>query len=82
MELIQLRGDGTGLRKPSDRIYNYDTYNDIGDPDKGIEYIRPVLGGSNLPHPRRCQTGRPPTKTGESLVRHLVLNCINVVLNY
>jgi lipoxygenase len=67
MELIQLRGDGTGLRKPSDRIYDYDTYNDIGNPDKGIEYIRPILGGNKHQHPRRCRTGGPPTKTGDTL---------------
>lgn len=65
MELRQLRGDGTGLRLPSDRIYDYDTYNDIGNPDAGIEYIRSTLGGNYThPHPRRCRTGRPPTNTG------------------
>ncbi|PRQ28947.1 putative linoleate 13S-lipoxygenase [Rosa chinensis] len=67
MELIQLRGDGTGLRKPSDRIYDYDTYSNIGNPNKGIEYIRPILGGSNHPYPRHCRTGGPPTKTDEKL---------------
>ncbi|KAM5559547.1 linoleate 13S-lipoxygenase 3-1, chloroplastic-like [Rosa sericea] len=67
MELIQLRGDGTGLRLQSDRIYDYDSYNDIGNPDKGIEYMRPTLGGNVHPHPRRCRTGRPPTKTDENM---------------
>ncbi|KAL6198419.1 hypothetical protein ACLB2K_028208 [Fragaria x ananassa] len=67
MELIQLRGDGTGLRKPSDRIYDYDTYNDIGNPDLGTGYKRPILGGNKHPHPRRCRTGRPQTKTDENL---------------
>ncbi|KAJ9690476.1 hypothetical protein PVL29_012896 [Vitis rotundifolia] len=61
-ELMELRGDGTGLRIPSDRIYDYDTYNDLGDSDKGVEYARPTLGGRQNPHPRRCWTGRPPTK--------------------
>lgn len=69
MELIQLRGTyGTGLRLQSDRIYDYDTYNDIGHPDEGIEYVRPTLGGNDNPHPRRCRTGRPPTKTGDRVL--------------
>nr|ASV46331.1 lipoxygenase [Lilium regale] len=60
-ELENLRGDGTGMRKAFERIYDYDTYNDIGDPDKGL--VRPILGGSKvLPYPRRCRTGRPKTK--------------------
>ncbi|TQD88368.1 hypothetical protein C1H46_026112 [Malus baccata] len=67
MELRQLRGDGRGLRTPSERIYDYDTYNDIGNPDKGIEFVRPTLGGNKNPHPRRCRTGRLPTKTDENM---------------
>lgn len=63
-ELKELRGDGTGERKLSDRIYDHATYNDLGNPDKGIEYSRPVLGGEKIPYPRRCRTGRPPTNTG------------------
>ncbi|CAL5411249.1 unnamed protein product [Camellia sinensis] len=62
-ELQELRGDGKGLRLPSDRIYDYDMYNDLGNPDKGTEYSRPTLGGPENPHPRRCRTGRPSTKT-------------------
>ncbi|CAL8146467.1 unnamed protein product [Prunus armeniaca] len=68
MELRQLRGDGTGLRLPSDRTYDYDTYNDIGNPDAGIEYKRSTTGGNYThPHPRRCRTGRPPTNTDDNM---------------
>ncbi|TKY61137.1 Linoleate 13S-lipoxygenase 3-1 [Spatholobus suberectus] len=63
-ELINLRGDGKGVRTLSDRIYDFDTYNDLGNPDDGVELTRPTIGGSqNHPYPRRCRTGRAPTVT-------------------
>ncbi|KAK8930768.1 putative lipoxygenase 6 [Platanthera zijinensis] len=62
-ELAEIRGDGSGVRKLSDRIYDYATYNDLGNPDLGRELSRPILGGEKKPYPRRCRTGRPPTDT-------------------
>ena len=64
-ELKSLRGNKTGERKEWDRIYDYDHYNDLGNPDKGREDVRPVLGGSRYPYPRRGTTGRPPCNAGK-----------------
>ncbi|OMO72309.1 Lipoxygenase [Corchorus capsularis] len=60
-ELEVLRGNGQGERKSFERIYDYDVYNDLGDPDTDLSKKRPILGGKNFPYPRRCRTGRPPS---------------------
>ncbi|KAK6259685.1 hypothetical protein SCA6_014159 [Theobroma cacao] len=63
-ELKKLRGRGLkDERHPWDRIYDYECYNDLGDPDNSPEYARPILGGSKeYPYPRRLRTDRPPTQ--------------------
>ncbi|XWS22731.1 hypothetical protein CRYUN_Cryun29cG0061500 [Craigia yunnanensis] len=61
--LLRVRGNGKGERNPHDTIYDYDVYNDLGNPDKDEDLARPVLGGEERPYPRRCRTGRPPSKT-------------------
>ncbi|OAY36461.2 hypothetical protein MANES_11G019100v8 [Manihot esculenta] len=65
-ELKDIRGDGKGERKLSDRIYDFDVYNDLGNPDRGVEFTRPKLGGKDIPYPRRCRTGRRPTNTDKN----------------
>ncbi|KAG8391000.1 hypothetical protein BUALT_Bualt01G0142500 [Buddleja alternifolia] len=67
-ELVRLRGDDDQrsgkVLEEWDRVYDYAYYNDLGDPDKGEDYARPVLGGSSqYPYPRRGKTSRPPTNT-------------------
>ncbi|KMT14428.1 hypothetical protein BVRB_4g072060 [Beta vulgaris subsp. vulgaris] len=61
-DLQSLRGNGKGERKAFDRVYDYDTYNDLGNPDSNSELLRPVLGSKKHPYPRRGRTGRPPTE--------------------
>ncbi|PSS24579.1 Linoleate 9S-lipoxygenase [Actinidia chinensis var. chinensis] len=63
-ELLTLRGNGNGKLEEWDRVYDYDIYNDLSEPEKGPKHVRPILGGSSeYPYPRRGRTGRPPAET-------------------
>ncbi|MFS7899550.1 putative linoleate 13S-lipoxygenase [Helianthus anomalus] len=63
-DLESLRGNGEGERKSFERIYDYDVYNDLGDPDESLDLARPVLGGETHPYPRRGRTGRKMSSKG------------------
>ncbi|CAI9093248.1 OLC1v1028707C1 [Oldenlandia corymbosa var. corymbosa] len=65
-DLLSIRGNGKGERKMHERIYDYDVYNDLGNPDKNDDLARPTLGGNERPYPRRCRTGRAPMKRDSS----------------
>lgn len=81
-ELEVLRGNGTGERKKYDRIYDYDVYNDLGDPDANKDLARPVLGGKKYPYPRRCRTGRRKTKKGRVLSSEKIKKSVWVWYNF
>ena len=80
-ELNNLRGNGEGERKSFERIYDYDIYNDIGDPDKSLDLQRPPLGGKRRPYPRRCRSGRPHSEAGTLLHREKKLYKLNLFYN-
>ncbi|OMO99201.1 Lipoxygenase [Corchorus olitorius] len=66
-ELEVLRGDGKTQLKTGDRVYDYATYNDLGNPDLSSSLARPILGGSaEHPYPRRGRTSRPPSRSDPS----------------
>lgn len=53
-----MQGDGTGERREWDRVYDFDVYDDLGNPDWTWDGKRPTLGGKERPYPRRMRTGR------------------------
>ncbi|KAM7251104.1 hypothetical protein ACFE04_022987 [Oxalis oulophora] len=61
-DMLSIRGTGKGHRNYHDRVYDYDIYNDLGNTDKDDDLARPILGTQERPYPRRCKTGRHPTK--------------------
>lgn len=82
-ELKQKRGNGEGERKSTDRIYDYDVYNDLGDPDSNIDLKRPVLGGTRqYPYPRRCRTGRKHSEAGHLIFSRVTFFSSLLYINF
>ena len=68
-ELETLQGNNrerVGEFAKHERVYDYDVYNDVGDPEKDERLARPVMGGLSYPYPRRCKTGRKPCEKDAS----------------
>ncbi|XP_018445869.1 lipoxygenase 2, chloroplastic [Raphanus sativus] len=68
-ELETLQGknrERAGEFEKFERVYDYDVYNDLGNPDKDPELARPIMGGLSHPYPRRCKTGRKPCRKDPS----------------
>ncbi|KAL2942071.1 putative linoleate 9S-lipoxygenase 5 [Bienertia sinuspersici] len=64
LEILRGKGRENKTLMKWERVYDYAYYNDLGNPEKGPEYVRHVLGGSKeYPYPRRGRTSRPPTST-------------------
>ncbi|KAK9286509.1 hypothetical protein L1049_014907 [Liquidambar formosana] len=49
-DLLSIRGNGKGERKPYDRIYDYAPYNDLGNLDKDSDLARLVLAVLHFNH--------------------------------
>ncbi|KAK1267009.1 putative linoleate 9S-lipoxygenase 5 [Acorus gramineus] len=78
-ELVNIRGTGKGELKEWDRVYDYAVYNDLGQPDKGPDYARQILGNSaDFPYPRRGRTGRPPSKKDPNVESRLPLLSLDI----
>ncbi|XP_010503164.1 PREDICTED: lipoxygenase 2, chloroplastic-like [Camelina sativa] len=73
-ELENLQGknrEQVGEFTMHERVYDYDMYNDLGNPETDP---RPVIGGPSHPYPRRCKTGREPCDSDPSSEQRYGLN--------